>query len=72
MQAVGVSSSHIFIINKTGSVQHQVSQSVVTSYRQQCDMLDLLFPPVQDRQDFSYWSPPLPWINPNIGPDTMK
>ena len=66
VQAVGVSSSHIFIINKTGSVQHQVSQSVVTSYRQQADLTDMFFPPIRSaEQDFSYWDPPLPDINPS-------
>jgi len=66
-QAVGISLSHIFIINKSGSVQHQVSESVVTSYRQQADMLDMIFPPIQEsqQQDFSYWSLPLPHVNPS-------
>ena len=58
--------SHIFIINKSGTLQHKVSENVVTSYRQQADMLDMIFPPVRDshKQDFSYWSFPLPDVDP--------
>ena len=46
---MGISLSHIFIIDKAGSLQHQVAHTVVTSYGQQADMLDMIF---------SYLDPP--------------
>ena len=53
-------------MNKTGSLQHKGSESVVTSYRQQADLTDMFFPPIRSaEQDFSYWDPPLPDINPS-------
>jgi len=61
-QKVGIPTSHIFIINKTGDLKHQVCESVITSYKDQCSMVDFLFPPVSisaSRQNFLYWQEPV-------------
>jgi len=61
-QKVGIPTSHIFIINKTGDLKHQVCESVITSYKDQCNMVDFLFPPVSisaSRQNYLYWKEPV-------------
>eukprot|EP00092_Neocalanus_flemingeri_P027613 GFUD01029962.1.p1 GENE.GFUD01029962.1~~GFUD01029962.1.p1 ORF type:complete len:431 (+),score=114.30 GFUD01029962.1:760-2052(+) len=70
-QAVGIPRSRIFIINKTGNLKGQVCQNVQTSYKNQCALVDLFFPPVErlepqledETSSFHYWKDPLPDVD---------
>jgi len=67
-QAVGIPRSRIFIINKSGNLKGQVCHNIQTSYKKQCSLVDLFFPPVerlepqlQDQTScLQYWKDPLP------------
>ena len=68
-EQVGIPSSHIFIINKSGKLKHQVSETIKTSYKDQCNMVDYFFPPVSkalvSSDNFQYWSEPMPEVDLN-------
>eukprot|EP00090_Calanus_glacialis_P007966 TRINITY_DN16344_c0_g1_i1.p1 TRINITY_DN16344_c0_g1~~TRINITY_DN16344_c0_g1_i1.p1 ORF type:complete len:435 (-),score=130.39 TRINITY_DN16344_c0_g1_i1:51-1355(-) len=70
-QAVGIPLSRIFIINKRGNLKGQICHNVLTSYKNQCSLVDLFFPPVESLEPqledqtslFQYWKDPLPDVD---------
>ena len=66
-EQVGIPTSHIFIINKSGNLKHQVSETIYTSYKDQCKMVDYFFPPVSkalvSSENFKYWNDPMPNVD---------
>jgi len=76
-QAVGIPSCRVFLINKLGILSGQVALNQQSSYCGHCDLVSLLFPALSTSTNInlatkeigcsnspSFWSPPLPQIDP--------
>jgi len=71
-RAVGIPVSRIFTINPEGELKHELTATFQTSYTEQDQIVDQVFPPVgtvwhpqfrvQEYSQFSYWRDPLPPI----------
>ena len=64
-QTVGIPRERIFIIDKTGELKGSLSQTMLTTYKEQSNIVDFYYPPIDKdlHIDHKYWEAPLPDID---------